>query len=109
MGERIYREVKVVMYRGISYNRYICVSIIYIRVTVGDMLHIGYISVRSRGIEQHCVQMGGTPQAVHMRHAWAVHSVCRWEHYRGAVLGSGRCSRRPLWCLCLCPCRVEGL
>ena len=38
------------MYRGISYNRYICVSIIYIRVTVGDMLHIGYISVRSRGI-----------------------------------------------------------
>ena len=48
MGRSIYREC--IMYRGISYNRYICVSIIYIRVTVGDMLHIGYISVRSRGM-----------------------------------------------------------
>ena len=36
--------------QGYYYNRYICVSIIYIRVTVGDMLHIGYISVRSRGM-----------------------------------------------------------
>ena len=27
--------------QGISYNRYICVSVIYIRVTEGDMLHIG--------------------------------------------------------------------
>ena len=44
----IYSEC--IMYRSISYNRYICVSIIYIRVTVGDMLHIGYISVRSRGM-----------------------------------------------------------
>ena len=32
--------MEVIMYRGISYNRYICVSIIYIRVTEGDMLHI---------------------------------------------------------------------
>ena len=39
-----------IMYRGVSYNRYIGVVSIYIRVTVGDMLHIGYISVRSRGI-----------------------------------------------------------
>ena len=31
----------VIIYRGISYNRYICVSIIYIRVTEGDMLYIG--------------------------------------------------------------------
>ena len=33
--------MEVIIYRGISYNRYICVSIIYIRVTEGDMLHIG--------------------------------------------------------------------
>ena len=33
--------MEVIMYRGITYNRYICVSIIYIRVTEGDMLHIG--------------------------------------------------------------------
>ena len=32
--------MEVIIYRGISYNRYICVSIIYIRVTEGDMLHI---------------------------------------------------------------------
>ena len=32
--------MEVIMYRGISYSRYICVSIIYIRVTEGDMLHI---------------------------------------------------------------------
>ena len=48
MGSSIYREG--IGYRGISYNIYICVVIIYIRVIVGDMLHIGYISVRSRGI-----------------------------------------------------------
>ena len=35
MGRRIYREVKVIMYRGISYNSSICVGIMYIRVTVG--------------------------------------------------------------------------
>ena len=33
--------MEVIIYRGISYNRYICVSIIYIRVTEGDMLHVG--------------------------------------------------------------------
>ena len=33
--------MEVIMYRGISYNGYICVSILYIRVTVGDKLHIG--------------------------------------------------------------------
>ena len=48
VGSSIYRDGS--MYRGISYNSYICVGIMYIRVTVGDMLHIGYISVRSRGI-----------------------------------------------------------
>ena len=32
--------MEVIMYGGISYNRCISVSIIYIRVTVGDMLHI---------------------------------------------------------------------
>ena len=48
VGSSIYRGG--IGYRGISYNIYICVGIMYIRVTVGDMLHIGYISVRSRGI-----------------------------------------------------------
>ena len=33
--------MEFIMYMGISYNRYICVSIIYIRVSVGDMLYIG--------------------------------------------------------------------
>ena len=44
----IYREC--IMYRGSSYNREICVSIMYIQVTVEDMLHISYVSVRSRGM-----------------------------------------------------------
>ena len=48
MRSSIYRDG--IRYRGISYNIYICVGIMYIRVTVGDMLHIGYISVRSRGM-----------------------------------------------------------
>ena len=38
------------MYRNVSYSRYIGLVSIYIRFTVGDMLHIGYISVRSRGM-----------------------------------------------------------
>ena len=38
---------------------YMSLISIYIRFTVGDMLHIDYISVRSRGIASHCVQMGG--------------------------------------------------
>ena len=48
MGGVIY--IKFIMYRGVSYKRYIGVVSIYIQVTVGDMLHIGYISVRSRGM-----------------------------------------------------------
>jgi hypothetical protein len=32
--------MEVIIYRSNRYNRYICVSIIYIRVTEGDMLHI---------------------------------------------------------------------
>ena len=38
------------MYRNVSYSRYIGLVSIYIRFTVGVMLHIGYISVRSRGM-----------------------------------------------------------
>ena len=48
LGGAIY--IGCIMYRGVSYNWYIGVVSIYIRVTEGDMLHIGYISVRSRGI-----------------------------------------------------------
>ena len=32
--------MEVIIYMGSSYNRYICVSIIYIRFAEGDMLHI---------------------------------------------------------------------
>ena len=46
LGGVIY--IGCIMYRGISYNRYIGLVSIYIRFTVGGMLHIGYISVRSR-------------------------------------------------------------
>ena len=48
LGSVIY--IGCAMYRNVSYSRYIGLVSIYIRFTVGDMLHIGYISVRSRGI-----------------------------------------------------------